>query len=402
MFLNFGWFFFFFFLLMPLLTGCGLPAQVQAGGSTVDIVGNDSSTKPNNAVCSPLGGAGSLGGNHGIQADLYYLDPSLPHFGHVSDYIGQGTKVNASLFFNQVNVPTRPFDDGFVTTTGTVLTTPEGNTLYEWFALDFRTTLKLTGGDLPGRVQFGLISDDGAVLSQQIGDNWVPVVDNDGTHASEFRGATAPIILDANSSLHLRLEYYQGPRFHIAAVLMWRPWTNDLDQNSTDPLDGQAGNGLYFDSTQTPSVPQQAYNDLLARGWKVVPPANFYLPDATVTNPCPPPTETATATATATATDTATSTATDTGVLAMQGFDGTTTADSANLIWQTTQPASGKIYWGLAADQLTNSVDEQNGAVTTHQVQLTGLSGATQYFFQAESSDSQNTVTSIVIHKTTK
>jgi len=383
------------------LSGCQLPAQVQAGDSSVTIL--PAAAPPTSAICSPLGGANSLGGNHGLQADLYYLDPNGTHYDHVADYISQGTKVSADLFFDQVNVPTRPFDDGFVTQTGSVLTNPQGNTLYEWFALDFRTTLKLATGDSPGRVQFGLISDDGAVLYQQVGDNWVPVVNGDGTHASMFKGAAQPVTLDANSALKLRLEYYQGPRYHIAAVLMWRPWTDSCDVNPVDPLDGQSGNNLYFDPTQTPSAPEQAYKDLLARGWKVVPPANFYLPDETLSNPCPPSTDTTTATATATSSTTQTATDTSTNsALAISGFDGTTTDVIANLIWTTNNPASGTVHWGLAADQLINTVDENNGSVTTHQVQISGLTGATQYFFQAESNDGQTTVTSVVIHKTTK
>ncbi len=245
------------------------------------------------AVCNPLGGTSPLGGSHGLQADLYYLDPSLPHFAHVADYIDQGTKFDAGLFFDQVNVATRPFDEGFVTTKGVALTTPQGNTLYEWFALDFRTTLRLSAAEMPGKVQFGMISDDGAVLSQMVGDKWQTLVNGDGQHASMFRGATAPVTLDANSALPLRLEYFQGPRFHIAMVLMWRPWTADLDANPRDPLDGQSGNSLFFDSTKSPSQPLKAYNDLLARGWKVIPPENFNLPDAGQTNPC-----TATATST--------------------------------------------------------------------------------------------------------
>jgi hypothetical protein len=387
-----------------LLHGCELPATVNAGDSTVLA---EPGTIAGDAICSPLGGGNSLGGSHGLKADLYYLDPNGVHYNDVAEYVSRGTKVSADLYFDQVNVPTRPFDDGFVTQAGSVLTTPQGNTLYEWFGLDFRTTLKLAAGDTPGRVQFGVLSDDGAVLLQQSGSSWSTVVDGDGTHASMFKGATQPITLDANSALKLRLEYYQGPRYHIAAMILWRPWTAAQDVNALDPVDGQSGNDLFFDSTQSPPSPRAAYTQLLARGWKVVPPANYYLPDETVVNPCPPATSTtdsATATATTTATSTATSTATATATnadLTLSGFDGTTTNSVANLIWTTNNSATGVVHWGTSAADLSNEVTEPTSG-TTHQLQITGLTGATQYYFQAEATDGQTTVLSPVIHKTTK
>jgi hypothetical protein len=389
-------------VLAFLLHGCELPATVKAGDSTVTAASN---TTVNDAICSPLGGGNSLGGSHGLKADLYYLDPNGIHYNDVAEYVSRGTKVSAELYFDQVNVPTRPFDDGFVTQAGNVLTTPQGNTLYEWFALDFRTTLKLAAGESPGRVQFGVLSDDGAVLLQQSGSGWATIVDGDGTHASMFKGATQPITLDSSSALKLRLEYYQGPRYHIAAMILWRPWTAAQDTNPVDPIDGQSGNALFFDSTQSPPTPQTAFTQLLARGWKVVPPANYYLPDESVVNPCPPAASTTdsgtvTATATATATSTATSTTIDTD-LALSGFDGTTTNSVANLIWTTNHSANGVVHWGTSATDLSNIIAEP-AAATTHQIQITGLTGATQYFFQAEANDGRTTVLSPVIRKTTK
>ncbi|MGZ3713288.1 MAG: hypothetical protein ACXVBE_16100, partial [Bdellovibrionota bacterium] len=254
------WFWIILCLCSPLLTGCELPATVAAGKSTVtiDSVSTSTNTDPqvSNPVCNPLGGTTSIGGQHGLKADLYYLDSSLPHYGAVADYLANGTKLDATLFFDQVNVPTRPFDAGFITTQGSVITTPQGNTLYEWFAIDFSTIIKLSSGDTAGQKQFALLADDGAILEQKVNDHWETVVDDDGTHATQFRAAHAPITFDAQSAVNFRLRYYQGPRYHIAVVLMWRDWNGTWN----DPADGTNGNNLFFDSTHSPSVAQGPYN----------------------------------------------------------------------------------------------------------------------------------------------
>lgn len=398
------WFWLILCLCAPLLTGCELPTTVAAGNSTVTVDNSRTTTDPqvSNPVCNPLGGSTSLGGQHGLKADLYYLDSSLPHYNNVADYLTNGTKLDATLFFDQVNVPTRPFDSGFITTQGSVITTPQGNTLYEWFAIDFTTILKLTDGDTVGNKQFALLADDGAVLEQKVNDHWETVVDNDGTHGTKFVVARAPVALDAQSALNLRLRYYQGPRFHIAAVLMWRDWPT-AHGAWLDPADGQTGNDMYFDSTHSPSVAKSAYNNLLARGWKPIPAANFFLTNGATVNPCPPD-PVATNTGTSTATSTSTSTSTSTATLAITAFDGVTSADSADLIWQTEGvPADGKIHWGLSSAQLDNVVVESGSTNTVHQVHVGSLQGATQYFFQAESTDSAgNTVKSSILRKVTK
>jgi hypothetical protein len=397
------WFWIILCLCSPLLTSCQLPATVEAGKSTVTVDATSTDSQITNPVCNPLGGGTSLGGEHGLKADLYYLDPSLPHYNHVADYLANGTKTNATLFFDQVNIPTRPFDAGFVTTAGSVITTPQGNTLYEWFAIDFTTIVKLAGSNTAGNKQFALLTDDGAILEQKVNDHWETVVDNDGTHASRFAVARAPILFDASSAVNFRLRYFQGPRYHIAAILMWRDWNGGAD----DPADGTSGNSLFFDSTHTPSVAQPAYNALLARGWKPVAPENFFLTDSTPVNPCPPDpvvTATATATATDTSTSTTTATSTSTATLAITGFDGVTGPDTADLIWQTTGvPADGKILWGSSVTALTQTAVETATTNTVHQVHIGGLTSATQYFFQAVSTDAQGTTASSgVIHKVTK
>lgn len=392
--LKLGWYWLFMASFTALLSGCELPAEVKEDVTTIKAQARTTSSSEN-AVCNPFGNGSSAGAGHGLKAELFYLDSALPRFNRVADYVSQGTKVNADLFFDQVNVPTRPFDKGFVTTDGKVMTTPIGDTLYEWFAINFETIFRLAPQDTPNRMQFALIADDGAILQQKIGDNWVTIVDNDGTHGTKFKVATDPVTIDAQSRIPMRVQYYQGPRFHIAVMVMWRVWPengNDWD----DPLNGVVGNTFYFDSSTNPSTPKQPYNDLLARGWKPVPADNFYLPETVAENPCPPTPPVVVPPVVVPPVNP--------GVLTISAFDGTTTNTEANLIWQTTGfLSSGKIYWGTDANNLTNIVNEATIGNTSHFVQVSGLQGATLYYFQAESTDiNGNTVRSAVITKTTK
>ena len=82
----------------------------------------------------------------------------------------------------------------------------------------------------------------------------------------------------------LELDYYQGPRYHISLVVMWRPWNGSAD----DPSCGKQGNGMFFNSQVDPPAPQAAYNALLSRGWKVVSTPHYRL-EAPTQNPCNEP-----------------------------------------------------------------------------------------------------------------
>jgi hypothetical protein len=115
-------------------------------------------------------------------------------------------------------------------------------------------------------------------------------------------------------------------------------------------------------------------------------------------------TDTGTDTTTNTSSSTTTSTSTATATLSIVGFDLTTTNDSADIIWQTPNvPATGVIYWGLSPSQLSDSMAEGAGYVTTHSVSVAGLVSGTVYYFQATSTDqSGNKVTSNIITKQTK
>jgi len=233
-------------------------------------------------VCDPFDG-GSDGSDtlkNGIKGRLYsYEDSALrnhPYRG-VSDFFRYGTEQNADLYLSSLFTPTRAFDSGFMTSDGTVLTKSNGDPLFEYFALKLTGGIQLPTGDSDRLVQFAILSDDGSKLKMLMtnpDDAGVTVVNNDGDHPTQMGCSSTPVLLSAHSRVPFELDYYQGPRYHIALILLWREWTPDLDAN--DPWCNQSGNDLFFDSTQTPSAPQSAWNDLSNR-WQVVPSNVFYI-----------------------------------------------------------------------------------------------------------------------------
>lgn len=399
------------------LSGC-LATAVEEGETTIEVVPDQELPPPGTepvggTVCNPFGG-GSAGRDQGLKGELFYLPPNLPHYQNVSAYIENGTRVDATLYFDQVNVPTRPFDAGFITTAGEVMKTPTGDTLYEWFGIRFESKIRLTNQDVAGKYQFALIADDGAVLLEKLADGSTrTLVNNDGEHATKFKIATQPVTLDHNGELPIEVRYYQGPRMHIAAMVLWREWPEGTDAYK-DPLDGVSGNDTFFNSGVSPSQPQVKYQQLLARGWRPVPAANFFLPSEVPANPCPEqpedptdpvdPTDPTNPTDPVDPTDPGTENPQPTGPWVIQGFDGTTTANSTSLIWTTNGVATTtKVYYGLSATNLDRSVDLGSATTQVHSVAVTGLTSGTTYYFRAESRDANGKVeTSTVIAKTTK
>ncbi len=153
----------------------------------------------------------------------------------------------------------------------------------EWFAVDMKTRLGLGPTDVAGDYQLALITDDGSMLTIGEGATEKVLINNDGTHSTKMKCATEPVRFDSNTRLPARIEYFQGPRTHIALNLMWRPWPASGQVN--DPACDQSGNDYFWDSTQNPSVPSANYNALVARGWQPMSANNFYLEPGAV-NPC--------------------------------------------------------------------------------------------------------------------
>lgn len=313
----------------------------------------------NKLICNPMGGEESLIDN-GLKASLYYLSANQPRYSKVADYMKFGKPSEQFLFFTNVNVPTRLFDKGFPSQTGAMVKDDAGQNLIEYFALQMRSHLKLDPSkDSEGFYQLALLSDDGATLYQTDGDNSSKLlVDNDGLHPTRLGCGTRAVELKKGQFLPIELNYYQGPRMHIANVMMWR-----RVGSATEPLDascGLTGNETFFDYNNN-SKPQKAYNDLLARGWKPLSGSNFSVKQNSDYNPCTP----------------------GRAPIISQFRISEVGAKTVNLTWTTDIPATSQIRlvnMGNGSETLTRS---DNLLRTSHSVTIDSLGFEINYMAQA-------------------
>ncbi len=239
-------------------------------------------------ICDPFGGKGPVDAQHGIQGSIYSLSPEQPRYTSAIDYPTYGHISESILYLNDIYVPNRSWSNGFVTSNSVEIKDPSGELLIEWFGLRLQSNIRLNPENTAGKYEFALLSDDGATFkSVSVDGSKKLLVDNDGIHPDRYGCPIEGVDLDHNSSLKFELDWYQGPRYHISLILLWRPVSDkQADTNSpADPYCGYYGTNLFFDSTQVPSAPQAGWRYLMDQDWKPVPAENFYLND-TDTNPC--------------------------------------------------------------------------------------------------------------------
>jgi hypothetical protein len=178
-------------------------AAIDVAASTVGTGGTGSAGAGAGLAGSGSGGTGNLfeecanAPGRPIVADVYRL-PSQT--GSVAA-MRQRTPVKR-VCLSQLDITPRSFREGF----------PGLGTLVEWFGLDIRFTVNIAQA---GTWDLALVSDDGAILS--IDD--VEVIDNDGVHGPTARLARIRL---PGGVRHFRVRYFQGPREHIALVLVWK------------------------------------------------------------------------------------------------------------------------------------------------------------------------------------
>jgi hypothetical protein len=236
-------------------------------------------------VCDPFGDAPDPRSNQGLKAELWWINKGTPAQSSVGKVIEKGQRSDRTLFFSQLNVPTRIFDLGFASETGEAVKSDDGSTLIENFALRFKSILKLSPDQKPGLYEFAILSDDGAVMSFRDGDGTYRVnVNNDGNHSTRLGCSSTALQLNAESEIPMSLEYYQGPRHHISLIVLMREITSDSDAGK-DQACGLAGNRTWFDPNNS-SVELKPYKDLLARGWKPLSNRNYSLANEAMFNPC--------------------------------------------------------------------------------------------------------------------
>lgn len=267
------------------------------------------------ASCDPLGSTGSASPQNGLKGVLWYFDfyrdpvtgsaSGLPagiqnftvdnYFGRSSRAEDNATQVaGLDLFFKQIYVPNRSYTEPFKTTDGRELKKDDGSIVYEYFGIQMRSRLKLKDSDTVGGYQIGILSDDGSRVTVETPGTGIQseVVRNDGTHSMRLRcsSLSQPIQMTRDSRLPITVEYFQGQREYLGVVLLWREVNaSTIADDECDYVNVPGDNNRYFDVTQTGSPATSVFNDLLARGWKVIAPENFLLPSEASANPCSSP-----------------------------------------------------------------------------------------------------------------
>jgi hypothetical protein len=266
-----------------LLTACGAQVslgtekviQVNASESLGKLSVNVNKYASNKIVCNPFSDTPPTQTNYqkGIKAELFYKTALMPRYYSSVDYINRTQKSDQKLFLTDMNVPTRMFTEGFANASGSYLKDDAGAKLIEYFGIKMSTSLILTPDDSAGEYELALLSDDGTTLTLKSGTGTEAddqIISNDGDHPTRMGCSTHTVKMRSNVMVPIEVTYYQGPRYHIANVLMWRK-----KSTAAEPLCNQLGNELFYNPDT--GAPQQAVKDLVSRGWTVVKPDNFMM-----------------------------------------------------------------------------------------------------------------------------
>lgn len=351
------------------ISGCLTEGSGTEGDT--DVVGDPSDvsapplTPPERTVCDPFS-AGTSARDRGLVGNLVYLTDDQPRYTSARDYIFNGTPVQSTLYFDKLMIPTRAFDLGFYTQDGTIVLNHNDQPLYEYFGLRLESQLQLADGEAPGWYQLSVLSDDGSVVSLKENDGVLtPIINNDGTHPTRMGCASRAIHVDAGQKIPVVVEYYQGPRYHISMVMMWRPLPDGADPNAavSDIECGKQGNSRYFNSTVVPSAPSATYYEMLTRGWKPLENQNYFFPEQ-ASNPCG---------------------VADPLIISNFTID-STTRTSVTVSWTTSQPATSKATVKNVTSGAVIESPEDTVLKTNHTVTVPGLTANTLYAVKGISS----------------
>jgi len=253
--------------------------------------------------CSPIGGSfpsneNGMYGNIIVQQPETCTNSGLQSCNSHQEMTSGAQGSNLSdIVVSAPLVATRPFDRGFETRSGGLLTYPSGfgaftgQSIVEFWGLNMRTKIALTDGDYEGDYQLAAIVDDGFRITRE--DTGEVILDLQGVNSSTLvtrPGAGQPIGVvrfARGQRIPFKIQYYQTPRTEIAFLMLWRPVSGSA---YADPEEFQSYGGNYYFNWQsyTPSTgspPTANFQNLLNRGWKVMKSQNFWMPDS-LTHSC--------------------------------------------------------------------------------------------------------------------
>lgn len=343
---------------------CSYFGRTETGPSVGSINFNDDAE---NTVCDPLSNTAAPSQENGLLAKLIVRNESMGStVNSVLDYHNKGTVLDKKIYFASVNVPTRTFTQGFATQTGDLLLDAQGNKLIENFSLEYTSTLQLGPNDAEGDYEVASLSDDGVRLFIQENGTWNELINNDGNHSTRMGCPYRTIHLTKASKVPIKLLYYQGPRYYITNVLVWKKHrqAKTWKEPSKHSLCGYLGNNFFYSASNGKKSVGMSFLELT--GWKTISSQNYKMPEQT-SNPC------------------------SLDPLQITNFAVSAMADStATLSWKTNYPASSRLR---IVNQFTFEevyTDLDSSLVTSHSAKLTGLTPGMLYQVQAISKDAQD------------
>lgn len=350
------------FFISGCLTESG--TGTESGSTVVSEPDATPQADPERTVCDPFKTNSPQARDRGLVGNLLFLSDDQPRYSNIADFMNNAHVAEVNIYLDRLFMPTRPFDRGFYTQSGTLVTNANGNTLYEYFGMHLEAQLQLSTNEPAGYYQLATLADDGALLKIPDGaGGFKTIVNNDGTHSTKMACATEPVWLDHNTKIPMILQYYQGPRYHISLVTMWRPWPDGVSNTNAvvDPYCGRSGNSLFFDSTKDPVEAKTPFYELLSRDWKVLENANYNFPDQEV-NPCVPTEE----------------------PLAILSFTlSDVLRDRVTLNWTTNIPSTSQGWSKNVSTSVSGTTALNSTLVQTHSVTITGLAPNTLYSVKA-------------------
>jgi hypothetical protein len=257
-------------LICNPLGGTDGSAGGSSGGSTVGSNGGSSSGSSGGSTAGSTGGstAGSSGGSTG--GDV----PSVPArrlglianiiegqngWDNVNRYLAEGYEHPEKVYFSNFNVPQRAFDDGFNFGASDYLKDRNGSKLIEWFAIKARGYITLPENESAGYFHIVTMSDDG--IKVNVGGD--QLINDPGVHSPLIKCSYKVVELKKGDLKSFNLEYFQGPRFHIALMTFIK----------------RIDNPAQFSQPSSCNQATPDYSRLIDDGYKVITPAYFVLPD---------------------------------------------------------------------------------------------------------------------------
>ncbi len=184
--------------------------------------------EPPTVICDPFTSPthcdAAIANQSGLLGHLYYLRVNLNLPGEtrllVDYFVTHGVTVENPLLLSQINVSPRKWDQGFPIVDGYVKK-ENGADLFEWFAYIVGGQIRAPSASKDGHYQFATVSDDGAFVEI----NGKMTIDDQTLHSPRWKCSTEAVNLSFAHPQPIRVGYYQGPRYDIAMVMYYRPWS---------------------------------------------------------------------------------------------------------------------------------------------------------------------------------